>query len=505
MQSFEQKFLQEAKEYLNLTPLDQCQHKVISALRKSCGELSEEDLAKLSVQLLNCQSKIEGRPTFTCTQDMTVAECTKPMDPHTWNTYHIISNRARSVCYVTQQQQFRQQTEAAVNLLSRSTLEQLKAMEHLSNSHVEIRNIANESIQGIRKEQEMLFEKQSEITSSQEVLREAINQNILKINSEWKSMQEDYNQLQNMTSNIKKQLESAKEMLIFQEDNRQESQKRTNSELDKLSVNIDNVWKRIDTSTNDLLTSLNDISQQYQQTIDNLNTINNTVVHILSLLDTMNNAVGVQLGWVIEALGGAQDGLHVLLAVVGHGIYLLMGCLVLLFLKAPWFSRLSLLVLVVVNLILETRGKYGLSLVQLSFTLLTIVIGDYGRLWYKYRKALSNPPRQSISSPSVANQPDDTSSSDISDNEINDLYEDIHKHNDCPPKFPPPSIPITLSPHKQNHTSISNIYKNDSGNRGNSVSGNHGNGKNKCSGLTRAGLPCRLNVNSASPYCFKHS
>ena len=55
-----------------------------------------------------------------------------------WNSYHIISNRARSVCYATRQQQFRQQTEAAVNLLSRSTIQQLQAMESLAQSHTEV-------------------------------------------------------------------------------------------------------------------------------------------------------------------------------------------------------------------------------------------------------------------------------------------------------------------------------------------------------------------------------
>ena len=43
---------------------------VIHALRKSCSEMSEEELAKMSVQLLNCQSEAEGRKVFPCTSDM---------------------------------------------------------------------------------------------------------------------------------------------------------------------------------------------------------------------------------------------------------------------------------------------------------------------------------------------------------------------------------------------------------------------------------------------------
>ena len=42
-------------------------------LRQSCGDMTEEELAKLSVQLLNCQSEAEGRDVFTCTEDMVIS------------------------------------------------------------------------------------------------------------------------------------------------------------------------------------------------------------------------------------------------------------------------------------------------------------------------------------------------------------------------------------------------------------------------------------------------
>ncbi len=60
------------------------------------------------------------------------------MDAHIWNTYHIISNRARSVCYTIRQSQFKIQTELAVNKLSQSTIYQLKTMEELSINQDEV-------------------------------------------------------------------------------------------------------------------------------------------------------------------------------------------------------------------------------------------------------------------------------------------------------------------------------------------------------------------------------
>ena len=53
------------------------------------------------------------------------------MDPTTWNAYQIVSNRARSICYATRQDQFRIQSEMSVNKLLYSTRDQIKSIKGL--------------------------------------------------------------------------------------------------------------------------------------------------------------------------------------------------------------------------------------------------------------------------------------------------------------------------------------------------------------------------------------
>lgn len=53
------------------------------------------------------------------------------MDSDTWTAYHIVSNRARSVCYATRQQHFRRRAELTVNALISTATSQLDAMEDL--------------------------------------------------------------------------------------------------------------------------------------------------------------------------------------------------------------------------------------------------------------------------------------------------------------------------------------------------------------------------------------
>ena len=126
---------------------------VVARLRSSCESLSEEQLAKLGVVLFNCQAESEGRQTYPCTEEMvnthsysiiycstlnnlpvmfqSIKECTASMDSDTWNAYHIVSNRARSVCYATRQQLFRRRAEHTVNALISTATSQLDAMKDL--------------------------------------------------------------------------------------------------------------------------------------------------------------------------------------------------------------------------------------------------------------------------------------------------------------------------------------------------------------------------------------
>lgn len=103
-----------------MSELDVCHHRVIMKLRKSCSELNAEQLGKLAVMLLNCQSYSEGRSMFKCTETMSLKDCTQGMDSDTWNAYHLVTNRAKAVCVAIRQDQFRGLTELTVNKLMQS-------------------------------------------------------------------------------------------------------------------------------------------------------------------------------------------------------------------------------------------------------------------------------------------------------------------------------------------------------------------------------------------------
>lgn len=90
LNTMDDRFLLQATIAREMSPLDACHHGVVAELEGTCGDLSEEDIAKLSVRLLNCQSEVEKRRVYQCTSDMTIHECTVDMDPTTWNAYQVL-------------------------------------------------------------------------------------------------------------------------------------------------------------------------------------------------------------------------------------------------------------------------------------------------------------------------------------------------------------------------------------------------------------------------------
>lgn len=53
------------------------------------------------------------------------------MDADMWNAYHLMSNRARAVCYVARSTQFRALTELSVNKLMQTVHTQIKTLSSL--------------------------------------------------------------------------------------------------------------------------------------------------------------------------------------------------------------------------------------------------------------------------------------------------------------------------------------------------------------------------------------
>lgn len=146
-----------------LGQLDMCHQRVVLALRRSCADLGAEQLGKLAVMLLNCQSDSEGRPLYVCTDAMSLAQCTQPMDTDTWNAYHLITNRAKAVCASVRQDQFRGLTELTVNRLMAAARDQAALMQSVTGGQERLQAATQRSLDALGDNNERLMQQQQEM------------------------------------------------------------------------------------------------------------------------------------------------------------------------------------------------------------------------------------------------------------------------------------------------------------------------------------------------------
>nr|CAD7440868.1 unnamed protein product [Timema bartmani] len=409
----DEKFLEDAKKFLDvkLSDLDVCQHKVVLKLRSSCITMSEEEVAKMSVKLLNCQSATEGRQQFPCTDDMTAAvvswrghhkptchmpfvnmfpsgescvvvcmsvshlmakvrrlevlyhtlkECTSPMDAIMWNTYHLMNNRALAVCHSVKNMQFRALNEMTVNKLMTAAHDQLASMESLKESQVKVQTMTSNTLESVAKNNTVLMSQQDKLFSMQHNIKDFVALNLRELTREKALIAAGHQEIAKLTADIKKSVELTSVSAATQRVEWQENHKELLLQIDKIKNNINAVLDGIELRTQ-LITSHNDmVTTHHKVLMENLAKINGTVNFLLNIVDRSRDEFNARLGWIASRVTGTADSLDQVYIFALHGAYLIVGMIISSFVNVPNFTRMFLLLMVILNVILSLqKGPYS--------------------------------------------------------------------------------------------------------------------------------------------------
>ena len=118
------------------------------------------------------------------------------------------------------------------------------------------------------------------------------------------------------------------------------------------------------------------MSSQYQETLHNLQLINDSVSSMVAMLNAMNSALMHNLDWLTDWLGGAKDGLHLLTTLAIHAAFLFLATLCLVFVSAPGLTRVALLVMVTANALAEIKFQLSLSVGTMALLQALLYIGE---------------------------------------------------------------------------------------------------------------------------------
>ncbi|CAH1982171.1 unnamed protein product [Acanthoscelides obtectus] len=279
-------FIKEAAKLTGvaLSELDSCQQRVVFKLKSDCEKMNDEQLAKMAVHLLNCQSYVEGRPTYACSDEMSIRDCTKHMDSDTWTSYHLMSNRARAVCYAIRQSQFRGLAEHTVNRLMDAAQDQLRTLRKVVTDQEKLQDIAEYTFDTLTKGQETISKQQQDLQKAQFHGQLVIEDNIQRLVDEKRLLLETHGVLVKMSENVQAKLEWSLQQVEHQTDESKVNHAELLKDLLEIQRKAKEIFEKIDESSELLVKQNEEFKKQYNLTLSSLREVNETIHTLVSLV-----------------------------------------------------------------------------------------------------------------------------------------------------------------------------------------------------------------------------
>ena len=168
------------------------------------------------------------------------------MDAHTWNAYHIVSNRARAVCYAARQQQFRASTELAVNRLAGEAFRQLERMRQLESSQEQLQQLAGDTMERVARGQDELLTKNAQLRSSQATIQSRVVDNLRELSRVRSAISVGQAGVAHTLEEIRTGLQVAGEELKLQETARNRSHQQLTADLERIHDSATQLLHRLE-------------------------------------------------------------------------------------------------------------------------------------------------------------------------------------------------------------------------------------------------------------------
>ncbi|XP_055685434.1 protein brambleberry-like [Lutzomyia longipalpis] len=350
-----------------ITNLDRCQHRVVLKLRKNCGKMNEEELGKLSIMLLNCHRLIEGQNLLECSETMTLRDCTALLDSaEIYNSYQLMFTRAKAICIVVGQLQYRAWAESAVNKLSSYAQEQLKISDQLVEEQKNLNDAIDSSNQRI-------IENEKEILRFIDHIRIKYMTSIKEVSLKSTMLQEvqvqkfeniliEFNKLSTRISNVETTLEA---------------------DLKELHENSGKITKDIIAVNTNLLQQIQQVSTQYRENLNTLEEIQTVIEGLFVIINQWKDDIGRNGKWIEDNLGEIS-----IYKIMYHIGFLFMGMIILSFIQVDGLSRILFVSITIGNALCDVYSEMGMSLPALLSTLVCIIGGKYLAMHISWNKFL---------------------------------------------------------------------------------------------------------------------
>ena len=97
--------------YQSQAERDGCWRKAVSSLNETCRDLGQAARQRLAIAFANCHWSSAERRTYKCTDEMSIASCTREMTESAFDVYTQFFNHIEDVCFYLQSQLWQEKTE----------------------------------------------------------------------------------------------------------------------------------------------------------------------------------------------------------------------------------------------------------------------------------------------------------------------------------------------------------------------------------------------------------
>lgn len=256
------------------------------------------------------------------------------------------------------------------NILSAQN--QIQMMKELSQNQDTLRSLTSQAIDDLAEKNEKVIDQQQEILKVSSSHRAIVESNLHELMREKGLIRSGQLEVAQMIDNLKSKLDESLANLKQQSKQMKDNQAALLDDLGNLQTNAFHISDKLSDTTEYLLSQNEIASNQFDQTIQRLSEINETIEKLQKLMATLEGSIDKKMAWITSKLGGTDEALANINLIVQHLAYMLFGMLLLVFVNAPAFYRLFFIFAVPMSLTSSLLQWRDVGLVELTQVLFVV-------------------------------------------------------------------------------------------------------------------------------------
>lgn len=249
-------------------------------------------------------------------------------------------------------------------------------MNTLSQNQDKLHEVTETTLHEMADKNEKLLEQQNQMLQVTDAHRSTIESNLHELMREKGLIRSGQVEVARMIDQLKQKLDESLINLKQQSKESKQNHVALAKDLEQLHENAFSISDKLSDTTEFILSQNEMAATQFDETIRQLGEINETIVKLSTLLNTLETDIDKKLAWIADKVGGTDALLTHVNVILQHFVYLLLGMLLLVFVNATPFYRIVFIVAVPSNFACTLLRVHHFELVELTGLIATVFVGN---------------------------------------------------------------------------------------------------------------------------------